>query len=130
MKTSKFKPWYFQNQWKFWTQTSWGLILNTFKQVLMKNLWILQFLGTLLASSKKSFYKVNRANSRILYRVSVPDYSSQVIFAGIWCSKRKLLIFLIFSENMIKIGLKSFQNASVQNVQLLKFVTMMVTRLN
>ena len=26
MKPSKFKPWYFLNQWKFWTQISWELI--------------------------------------------------------------------------------------------------------
>ena len=37
----------------------------------MKNLWIVQFLGTFLGSSKKPFYKVNRANGWILYRVSV-----------------------------------------------------------
>ena len=37
----------------------------------MKNLWILQFLGTFLGPSKKPFYKVNRANGQILYRVSV-----------------------------------------------------------
>ena len=33
MKPSKFKPWYFQNQRKFWTQTSWGLIPNIFKLI-------------------------------------------------------------------------------------------------
>ena len=46
-------------------------ISHYFKQVLMKNLWILKFLGTFLASSKQSFYKVNRANGRILNRLSV-----------------------------------------------------------
>ena len=37
----------------------------------MKKYDFLQFLGSFLASSKMSFYKVNRANGRILNRLSV-----------------------------------------------------------
>ena len=46
----------------------------------MKKLWFFQFLGSILAFSKMSFYKVNRANGRILNRVSVSNRQYTLLF--------------------------------------------------
>ena len=57
----------------------------------MTNVWILQFLGAFLGSSKKPFYKVNRANGQILYRLSV-TYNGSDIMARLVNRRVKLSI--------------------------------------
>ena len=71
MKTSKFKVWYFQNECKFWTKTSWTHFPIIFLLTQEKWLILHHFSLVFLLSYKGSFYKVNGANGRILYRLSV-----------------------------------------------------------